>query len=53
MAKVDSITMTLQCTKCKNRTYTYRRNKKKKAKKLDLKKHCKFCRKHTLHKLVK
>ena len=54
MAKVESVTVILACSKCKRRNYTFRRNKKKKPKKkLELKKYCKFCRKHTVHKEIK
>ncbi|MBS3818662.1 50S ribosomal protein L33 [bacterium] len=43
----------LQCKECKRRNYTTTRNKKKQRNKLEQKKYCKFCRKHTLHKEVK
>jgi len=43
----------LKCSICKNITYYSKRNKKKVKEKLELKKYCKFCRKHTLHKEVK
>lgn len=42
----------LECSVCHNKTYTTF-NSKKQEKKLELKKHCKFCRKHTDHKQVK
>jgi len=45
--------ITLQCTACKRRNYTSTRNKKTKTERLETKKYCKFCRKHTLHKEVK
>lgn len=45
--------VTLQCTECKRRNYTTTRNKKLSREKLELKKYCKFDRKHTLHKEVK
>jgi large subunit ribosomal protein L33 len=45
--------ITLQCSECKRRNYTSTRNKKKQAERLEIKKYCKFCRKHTLHKEVK
>jgi len=50
MAKAEIVTISLACSKCKRRNYTYRRNKKKNPKKLELKKYCRFCRKHTIHK---
>ncbi len=40
----------LVCTECKHRNYTIRRRKDKKGTKLQLRKYCKYCRKHTLHK---
>ncbi|RKY30041.1 MAG: 50S ribosomal protein L33 [Candidatus Omnitrophota bacterium] len=45
--------ITLECSECKNRNYTTKRNKKTQQEKLQLKKFCKFCRKHTLHKETK
>jgi len=45
--------ITLQCTECKRRNYTATRNKKIQKDKLELKKFCKFCHKHTLHKEIK
>ena len=39
----------LSCTKCKNRNYVTKVNKKK-GKKLEIKKFCKFCRESVLHK---
>jgi large subunit ribosomal protein L33 len=43
----------LRCGQCKRRNYTTQKNRKNVEKKLELKKHCKFCRKHTPHKEVK
>ena len=45
--------ITLQCGDCKRRNYSTTRNKKKQTEKLEIKKFCSFCRKHTLHKEVK
>ncbi|MGB3863417.1 MAG: 50S ribosomal protein L33 [Candidatus Aminicenantaceae bacterium] len=45
--------VTLQCAVCKRRNYTTTRNKKQQTEKIQLKKYCKFDRKHTLHKEVK
>ena len=45
--------ITLACTECKRRNYTSTRNKKKQTVKLELKKYCKFDRKHTLHRETK
>lgn len=43
----------LQCTECKRRNYTATRDKRKKTERLELKKFCRFDRKHTLHKEVR
>ena len=45
--------ITLQCGDCKRRNYSTTRNKKTQTDKLEIKKFCSFCRKHTLHKEVK
>ncbi|MBM4136489.1 MAG: 50S ribosomal protein L33 [Nitrospira sp.] len=42
-----------QCTECKNRNYSSMKNKKNTPDKLQLKKYCRHCRRHTLHKEVK
>ena len=43
----------LACSECKRRNYTSTRNKKKQTERLEVKKYCKFCRRHTLHKETK
>lgn len=43
----------LQCTECKSRNYTATRDKRKKPERLELKKFCKFDRKHTVHRETK
>lgn len=43
----------LQCTNCKRVNYFSRRNKKKVKGKIELKKFCEWCNKHTLHKEAK
>lgn len=45
--------ISLQCTVCKNKNYTTKKNKKNNSEKLEIKKFCKFDRKHTLHKEAK
>ncbi len=44
--------ITLACKDCKNRNYTTTKNKKLQER-LELKKYCPFCRKHTGHREVK
>jgi len=43
----------LQCKECGNINYFSRRNKKSIKEKLELKKYCKKCKKHTPHKETK
>ncbi len=43
----------LECTECKNRNYSYAKDKRKQKERLELKKYCKFCRRHTLHREIK
>lgn len=40
----------LECTECKQRNYTTTKNKKKQTGRVEYKKYCRFCDKHTLHK---
>ncbi len=43
----------LKCGSCKRSNYYTNRNKKKVVRKLEFKKFCKWCKKHTPHKEVK
>ncbi|PKK96151.1 MAG: 50S ribosomal protein L33 [Tenericutes bacterium HGW-Tenericutes-4] len=45
--------ITLACTECKQRNYDTSKNKKNTSDKVELKKYCRFCKKHTLHKETK
>ncbi len=45
--------ITLACTECKRRNYTTTKNKKTTTERLELKKYCRFCRSHTVHKETK
>ena len=47
------VKITLACTECKQRNYNTKKNKKNDPDRLEMKKHCKFCKKHTLHKETK
>ncbi len=42
--------LTLSCTECKRRNYSTMKNKRTTPDKLEFKKYCRFCRKHTVHK---
>lgn len=39
----------LDCSECKRKNYSTTKNKTKTPDKLEFKKYCKFCRKHTPH----
>jgi large subunit ribosomal protein L33 len=39
----------LQCSECKRKNYTTKKNRRNTQGKLELKKYCPFDRKHTLH----
>jgi large subunit ribosomal protein L33 len=43
----------LACQECKRRTYTATRNKKKQTERLEVRKYCKFCKRHTPHRETK
>ena len=40
---------TLRCSECKQRNYNTMKNKKNDPDRLEMKKYCRFCRKHTTH----
>lgn len=42
--------ITLECTKCKNRNYRTTKNKASVPDRIEMKKYCKTCNEHTLHK---
>ncbi|GAB4544096.1 MAG: 50S ribosomal protein L33 [Thermodesulfovibrionia bacterium] len=43
----------LQCTGCKSKNYSTTKNKKNTTEKLNLKKYCRHCGRHVLHKETK
>jgi large subunit ribosomal protein L33 len=45
--------ITFQCAECDRRNYTSTKNKRNVTDRLELKKYCKWCRHHTLHKEIK
>jgi large subunit ribosomal protein L33 len=45
--------ITLECTSCKRRNYTTTKNKKKQSGRVEYKKYCPWCNKHTQHKETK
>ena len=42
--------VTLACTECKRRNYTTKKNKQNNPDRIELKKYCKWCNAHTVHK---
>jgi len=53
MAKEARMIVTLACSACKERNYSTMKNKKNSPDKIELKKYCPRCRKHTPHKETK
>ena len=49
----NRIGITLACTECKQRNYQTTKNKKNDTDRIEIKKYCKFCKKHTSHKETK
>ncbi len=49
----QEFTVKLACSKCGRINYYTRKNRKTTERKLDLKRFCKWCRKHTAHKETK
>jgi len=45
--------ITLACTECKQRNYNTTKEKKNHPDRMETKKYCRFCKKHTLHKETK
>ena len=43
----------LACTECKQRNYNNMKNKKNTPDRIELKKYCPFCKKHTVHRETK
>lgn len=44
------VIITLECTECKRRNYRSTKNKRNDTGRLEMKKYCKFCQAHTVHK---
>ena len=51
--KIMRTRITLSCTECKQRNYNTTKDKKAHPERLEIKKYCRFCRKHTPHKETK
>ena len=48
-----TVKKTLVCTECKQRNYNTTKNKKNNPDRLEMKKYCRFCKKHTVHRETK
>lgn len=44
------VAVTMSCAQCKQRNYMTTKDKKKHPEKLELRKYCRFCNEHTVHK---
>ena len=51
--EVVRVKITLACTECKQRNYNMTKDKKNHPDRMETKKYCRFCKKHTLHKETK
>ena len=45
--------ITLACTECKQRNYNITKEKKNHPDRMETKKYCRFCKRHTMHKETK
>ncbi len=45
--------ITLACTECQQRNYNMTKDKKTHPDRMETKKYCRFCKKHTMHKETK
>lgn len=59
-AKGSRLIITLECTECRSKAnnkgvsrYTTKKNRKNTPDRIELKKYCKFCKQHTIHKEIK
>jgi large subunit ribosomal protein L33 len=52
-AKENRIVVTMACTDCRSRNYVTSKNRVKHQERLELRKYCPPCRKHTMHREAK
>ncbi len=50
MASDKRVDVTLECTECKRRNYITKKSKVNSRERIELKKYCRWERRHTLHK---
>jgi len=53
MATSARVVITLACSECKARSYATTKNKRNNPDRIELRKYCKVCRKHTVHREAK
>ena len=53
MAAGQRITVSLECTECKRRNYSTRKNRRNTPEKINVKKYCTSCKGHQPHKETK
>ena len=54
MAKAGArVKITLRCNECKQRNYNMTKDKKTHPDRMETKKYCRFCKRHTMHKETK
>ena len=53
MATDVRVIITLACNECKSRNYATTKNKRSDPDRIELRKYCKVCRKHTVHREAK
>ena len=49
MASDKRTQVTLECQECKRRNYITSKNKAEQRERIELKKYCRWCRSHTVH----
>jgi large subunit ribosomal protein L33 len=47
------VVITLECTECRERNYTSEKSRRNDPQRLELRKYCRRCRQHTLHRETK
>lgn len=53
MASGSRVKVTLACGDCKQRNYNTMKNKQNNSERIEMRKYCKFCKEHTVHKETK
>ena len=51
--EIVRVRITLECTECHQRNYNLTKEKKNHPERMETKKYCRFCQRHTMHKETK